>query len=115
MDTDRCAPPLALSGGNHRKIVAWRNDLRTANQCSEETIQLFQVHRTLITKTCEERAHAIQLCFGQWLQFHGATSMSLVPFKHCRIRKSLAHLRSGVWVGGDCRGGYHTKRTISSH
>ena len=53
----------------------------TANQCRENTIQLFEVHRVLIVKASEDPSEAIEFRIGQWLWFHGATLVIVTQFK----------------------------------
>ncbi len=55
------------------KVFARENVFGTTDQSSQEAIQLFQAHRTLISEALEYRAQAIAFFVSQWLWFHGAT------------------------------------------
>jgi len=58
---------------NLRKVFARKNDFGTANQSSQEAIQLLQVHRTLISQAFECRAQAIAFFIRQRLWLHDAS------------------------------------------
>ena len=56
-----------IVSANHRKIFAWAHNLGTANQSSQEAIQLFEVHRVLIVKATKNPGEALEFGIGQWL------------------------------------------------
>ena len=56
-----------IASANHRKIFAWAHNLGTANQSSQEAIQLFEVHRGLVVKATQNPAEALEFGIGQWL------------------------------------------------
>ena len=67
-----CAPKessrtVSSPSANHRKIFAGAHNLGTANQSSQEAIQLFEVHRMLVVKATKNPAEALEFGIGQWL------------------------------------------------
>ena len=56
-----------IASANPGKIFAGTHNLGTANQSSQEAIQLFEVHRVLVVKASQNPAEAFEFGIGQWL------------------------------------------------
>src|SRR5258708_11597443 len=55
------------------EVFAREDAIGTTDQSGQEAIQLFQVHRMLVSEALEYRAQTIAVLIGQRLFLHGAT------------------------------------------